>query len=201
MGPMSAPFLTEEQRERLVSHLATGVDALLEQTCIEMVALWLEGTRREREMIGSEVHDLGFTPSEHYRALSGGAQSRYRYLATWRHASLCEHALDHVRDPDFREAARIVYFTPYPANKPPYAWSSRASSAPGAESFESATTLKHQAKEGAWRMVTALRRIAYQFGQDPSFYWELRSRFVKAGCRDTVREVLKLEDHPRWGEP
>jgi hypothetical protein len=186
------------QRETIIDRLAGALDALRVRTCREMVPLWVEGTRRERELLGEVFEDLGFAVSKRYRALSAGARSRYRYLATWRHAVLCEEVAERVVDPDYADAVRVVYFTPYPANKPPYAWSSRASEAPGVERFPSATTLKHYAKEGAWHTGEVLRQICRELSRDPSFYAEVRAAFVRSGCRDTVREVLKLEDHPRW---
>jgi len=194
------PFLSESQREAIIDRLAGALDALRVRTCQEMVSLWVEATRRERELLGEVFDDLGFLVSKRYRALSAGARSRYRYLATWRHAVLCEDAIERVADPDYAAAVRVVYFTPYAANKPPYAWSSRASEAPGADRFPSATTLKHYAKEGAWEAGAVLREIVRELSRDPSFYAEVRAAFVRSGCRDTVREVLKLEDHPRWEE-
>ncbi|MFT5685540.1 MAG: hypothetical protein ACI8RZ_006494, partial [Myxococcota bacterium] len=154
--------LTDEQAKALTDELAEALETMIDTSCADMGPLWLEATRRARNGLGSaRVPNLGFAPSAKYLALGKSSRSKYRGLAAWRHAVLWQGVLGEIEDEDFREALRTVYFTPFPTNKPPYAWSSKASAAPGVGQFESPTTLKHQAKEGCFQTVQVLRDIRH----------------------------------------
>lgn len=194
---MNAPKLNPEQEADLVDALAAALEAMIDQSCADMGPLWVEATRAERAYLGDgAVSALGFTPSPRYLSLSKGARSRYRGLAAWRHAILWREIESRIDDPDFRAALRAVYFTPYPDNAPPYAWSSRASDAPDVARFESPTSLKHLAKEGCWQALRLLgeERDLLRTGGD--WLSELCALLLRAAVRDSNRELLKLEDHP-----
>ncbi len=194
---MNAPSLTTAQLAGLVEALAAALERMLDESCPDMGPLWVEATRAERAYLGDgAVTELGFAPSPRYLALSKGARSRYRGLAAWRHAVLWREIEARVEDPDFRAALRAVYFTPYPDNAPPYAWSSRASDAPGVERFESPTSLKHLAKEGCWHTLRLLSAERATLRARGDWLSELCALLLRPAVRDSNRELLKLEDHP-----
>lgn len=192
---MEAPQLSEAERDSLVDELATALDEMVRKSCAEMAPLWIRATRQARTGLGdAQVTELGFAPSQRYLALSKGARSRYAQLAAWRHAVLWQAILRDLDDPDHAEAVQTVYFTPYPHDAPPYAWSQRVSDAPGIERFPSPSTLKNWSKEGCWRSVALLRALRRRLLDDGSWGAELRADLLKAGCRDSLRDVLKLDD-------
>lgn len=196
---MTAPKLSEDEEERLVDELAAALQGVVETSCGEMAPLWLAGTRLARRDLSSTVPDLGFPLSDACARLSRGTQNRYRALACWRHALLWRGVLEQV-DPDFARAVTALYFTPYPDGRPPYAWSRRVSSAPRADCFKTADTLKHWAKQGCWDSVERLRSHCRDLPEQ-TVCDEVVLRIVKTGCRDTLRDVLKLDDHyDPWSE-
>ncbi len=191
--------LTDEQAEVLIDELAEALETMIDTSCADMGPLWLEATRSARNGLGkSRVPDLGFAPSEKYLALGNSSKSKYRGLAAWRHAVLWQGVAARLKEPAFQAAMEAVYFTPFPSNKPPYAWSSKASSAPDVAQFDSPTTLKHQAKEGCFQSVQVLRDIRHALFRDGSWDSIVRSDLLQPGTRDTLRDVLKLEEHPLW---
>ena len=191
---MDAPRLTDSEAEVLIEELAAALEAMVDHTCDDMGPLWLEATREARQNLEDHgLADLGFAPSPRYVALSKGARSRYRSLAAWRHAVLWQPV--RVSDRDYRAAMETVYFSFYPDNAPPYAWSSRASEAPGVERWPSPTTLKHQAKEGCCDALAQLRSIERRLKDEGSWATELRALLLKPATRDSLRDVLKLEEH------
>ena len=145
---MPAPALTDEQAATLIDELAEALEEMITSTCLDMAPLWLDATREQRAYLdGHAVRELDFAPSERYRQLSKGARCKYRQLAAWRHAVIWLSVADEI-DPTFRDAMLAMYFTPFPDNEPPYAWSSRASGAPGVERFGNASTLKDLGEGG-----------------------------------------------------
>lgn len=193
---MEPPKLSEAEQEQLLEELAQALEDLRDRCCAEMVPLWLSSSLAARKHIGEGTFSqLDFEPSKEFFGLSKGAKSRYRALAAWRHAVLWQRTLEALEDPDFRAATEAMYFEPYPANAPPYAWSQSAAKAPRVGRFDSPTTLKHWAKEGCQATLAELSRQikVLQVGNWPS---ELRSLLLKPSVRSSVREVLKLEDLP-----
>ena len=194
---MASHELTTAQADDLVEELSAALDTMLDCTCWEMAPLWLEETRRAREDLGDRaIAEAGFEPSGRYRALSKGARSRYRGLAAWRHAVLWLETLTAI-DGDFALALEAVYFTPYPDDTPPYAWSQSATACPGVGDFPSPSTLKVWAKEGAWESVEVLigQRSKLMVGSRAD---EVRAGVLRCATRRSVRVVLKLDDHDRW---
>lgn len=195
--PMNAPSLTLEQREALLDGLAAALEAMIDQTCPDMGPLWVEATRAERAYLGEDATpSLGFEPSARYLGLSKGARSRYRGLAAWRHAVLWREIAPRLQEATFADAMRAVYFTPYPDNAPPYAWSERARDCPEVDRFESPTSLKHLAKEGCWEALRLLREERARLSARGDWAGELVSILMRPGARDSLRDVLKLEDLP-----
>lgn len=192
---MPAPTLSPAQREELLDGLAEALEQLQARTCPDMVPLWLESTREARSELGGDPSEvLPFEPSPRYLGLGKGGRSRYRGLAAWRHATLWRSALAAVPDDDFRRAVEAVYFSPFPSNEPPYAWSSRASEAPAVDQFPSATTLKHWAREGCQIILERLRAERRALEERRDWCSELTSLFLRPGTRDSLHDVLKLED-------
>lgn len=181
----------------LIDEVVTALEKLEDTSCPEMVPIWLDGTRLARRDLPSDAQPtLGFTPSERYLRLGRSGQNKWRAVACWRHAVLWTGALDSV-DPDFARAVTAIFFTPFPSNKPPYAWSGKPSASPNAPEFSSVTDLKNWGKEGAWQSVKAVRDELRQ-ERAVTLSDELRHALLKTGCRDTVRDALKLRDHPKW---
>jgi hypothetical protein len=192
---LEPPALTPEQAAALVDRLSENLERMMNLSCAEMGPLWLAATRQQRKPLGqAESMALPFEPSKRFFALSKGVRSKYRALATWRHCCLMQDAIEQLEDAEFRSAMVAVYFTPYPADTPPYAWSSRASAAPAVAEFPSPTSLKHQAKEGCHETVLLLMGAEAELRSSGSWHDEVRAGLVGTGCRKTVRDVLKLED-------
>lgn len=191
--------LTHEEEAEIIDELARALMRLAKQTCLDMVPLYLAGSRLARRDVAQNLGgELEFRPSKQYLALSRGTQNRYRQLACWRHAVLWK-AQALVLDADFRDAMNAVYFTPC-VSEPPYAWSRAASAAPGADRFPSAATLRDWAKEGCWQSIRSLRSVVRNT-PPTSLRAELEAGLVRVGCRDTLRDVLKLDAHFDAWEP
>ncbi len=195
---MNAPAIPESEEEALLDELADALQEVVESSCAEMAPLWLAGTRLARRDLTRTVPDLGIELSEACRRLSRGTQNRYRALACWRHALVWKGVLAEV-DPDFAQATRALYFSPYPEGTPPYAWSQRVSDAPNAAEFPSAQTLKDWAKEGCWSSVEALRQRCREH-PEKTVRDEVELRLLKVSCRDTLSDVLKLDAHKNWSK-
>lgn len=190
---MEPPRLTEEQANDLVESLAEALESLVDRTCLDMAPLWLEATLQARLPLGSHGWDT-FHPSDRYLRLGKGGRSKYRGLAAWRHAVLWRGCLERLTD--WRSALEATYFTPYPDNAPPYAWSQRATGIPG---FASPTTLKEQAKNGAWETVQHL--LDEQATPPADARAELVADLLRVATRESLRDTLKLEEHEPWKRP
>ncbi len=185
--------------EQLVDELAEALEEMVRRSCPSMAPLWHRSTHRARSRLGGALPDLGFEPSRRVLQLGGPAQTKYASLACWRHAVLWRSVLRWIEDADFQAAVEAVYFTPYPADEPPFAWSRGASRAPDVSRFPSASTLKEWAKEGSWLAVSRLRHETDELRhQDGSLFAEIVAELLSPAVRRTVRDVLKLEEH--WTE-
>ncbi len=197
---MSSHRLSPEQAERIVEELAGALEEMVDRSCFEMAALWQAETRRARRELGEHaIREADFEPSPRYLRLSPGQRSKYRGLASWRHACLWRDIVPRIDD-DFGRAVDAVYFTPYPRNEPPYAWSSRASACPRLADFPNATTLKNWGKEGAWASgdLLAAECAKLLVGDRAD---EIRAAILRCASRRSVHEVLKLDDFPLWTDP
>jgi len=189
--------LTPAQEEALREELVDALEAMMDRSCADMAPLWLDATREARSYLsGAEIREMPFALSESYLALGKASHSKYRGLATWRHAVLWCEVLEVIDDAEFRDAMTCVYFTAFPKNEPPYAWTRSAKRAPGVERFASATSLKNQAKEGCFRALKALVQELESLLDDGSWEKEVRAMFLRAATRRSLWDVLKLEDHP-----
>jgi hypothetical protein len=200
---MSPPELTETEADALVDELATALEAMVDRSCADMGPLWLDATAMARRYLGAHaVPEMGFRPSERYLRLGKSSRCKYRTLAAWRHGALWRNALtDEVLGDRACDAVAVVYFSPYPKNEPPYAWSRSAAGAPGVERFDGPADLKDEAKGGCWRLVAHLRAEQRQLGAEGDQRdWpaQVRARILRPACRDTLRDLLKLEDLPPW---
>jgi len=194
---------SSKEEDDLLNELGPVLEDLQDQTCAEMVPLWLLATLHIRQEEFSrndpewedrypkEKRPLSDLLTPRYRALSKGVRSRYKYLACWRYAVLWLKL--EAEAPDFDRALRALYFTPYPDNTPPYAWSRSAGRAPNAKAFDSPSTLKNWAKEGAWSTIKQLKELCKT--NDPSGLTYLRKKFLRQASQRTLRDALKLEDH------
>ena len=190
---MDAPMLGEQEASELVEELAEALERMVDRCCLDMGPLWLDATRELRQNLEKyQISRMDFSCSPRYLALSKGARSRYRGLAAWRHAVLWQSVSG--PDPEFQAAMETLYFQVYPENAPPYAWSSRASDAPGADRWPSATSLKHQAKEGCLQALLALKARKKELETTGEWNHELRALFLTPAVRDSLWDVLKLED-------
>ena len=192
--------LRNEDAEQIVRELADALDEMLDKSCFEMAPLWLQETRRAREELGEHaIAQADFEPGRRYLALSPGQRSKYRGLASWRHAVVWRDVLPHL-DEDFGRAVEAIYFTPYPDNTPPYAWSRRATACPRVHEFASATTLKNWGKEGAnatgVRLVDECAQLLCGTVAD-----EVRAGLLRCATRKSVHEVLKLDEFELWKKP
>ncbi|MCB9742317.1 MAG: hypothetical protein H6741_25750 [Alphaproteobacteria bacterium] len=192
---MTPPSLTPEQEEALIEALAQALEDMVDRSCPDMAPLWLAASRSARELLNAPIPELGFTPSPALAAMKAPSHSKYRALATFRHALLWRAALERVEDDDFRRAVEAIYLTPYPDNTPPYAWSRSAARAPGIAAFPSASMLKEWAKEGCWQATLALRAEESALYADGSFHAELQAMLLGPAVGGSARDVLKLEDH------
>jgi len=192
---MGAGRVSESESDAIVAELGVSLLDMLDRTCADMVPLWLDATRKARSdgLREHAVPGLGFVPGERYFRLGKGSQAKYRTLAAWRHAMLWRRPA--IEDADFRRAVDALYFTPFPDNVPPYAWSHSAAKAPGVGKFPSATTLKAWAKEGCAVGVAALRRDRESLRAGPSgLADEFRADLLRAATHASVEDVLKLEE-------
>jgi hypothetical protein len=186
--------LSEHQESQLIDELAQALEEMVDKSCPSMASLWQQGTWRARTRLGSTLPVLDFVPTRAIMQLGKSAQTKYVSLACWRHAVLWRSVLERV-DEDYRRAVETMYFTPFPPDAPPYAWSRKAAAAPGIGDFESPTDLKNWAKEGCWASIEALRAECRRLIEDDgSLLAEMVKELLAPAIRKSVKDVLKLED-------
>ena len=190
--------LTESQDAALVSELAAALEEAVDRSCPETAALWLAATIRCRSELMHTELTLGFAPSAKFLALGRSSRTKYRSLAVWRHAVLWKEVLPKLKGDQEKQALEAVYFTPFPQNTPPYAWSSAASNAPGIQAFDGPRQLKRLAKLGAEKSVRSL--CAYIEKLDKTqLLGELTYKLIKPGVSTSACDVLKLEKTDLYG--
>ncbi len=199
---MVSARLTFEGKNILLEELAEALQDMLDTTCADMVPLWLEATSRARRELGSaEPLQMSDDARQRLLALGKASRSKYRSLAVWRHAVLWHRLRRWVSDPVFERAMEIVYFTPYPSNDKPYAWTRNASEAPGVGEFDGPRQLKHLAKEGAYELLMHLRELRAAWERDGRWAEVARLDLTRAAVSGSAWDVLKLDDHPRPIKP
>lgn len=193
------PGLSDAEEAALVEELAEALERAVDASgCPDMLPLYLRATERERgewlrgDLVRGQVPEV----SPALRALGKASWTKYGCLAAWRHAVLWRRLVEALEG-DFRAGVQALYFTPYPDNAPPYAWTRRSSDAPLVGAFHGPNDLDEMAREGCWRTVQALREQAApaRWAKD-GWAGAARQAFVKAAIkRRTLREVLRLEAH------
>ncbi|MED5371331.1 MAG: hypothetical protein VX899_09985 [Myxococcota bacterium] len=193
------PFrLSEEEDQQLVSELAAALEQVVDQSCMEMSPLWLAATQRARAELARTEMAMPFEPSRRYLALGRPSRSKYRSLAVFRHAVIWKQVLPKLSDSRQREALKVVYFTPFPDNVPPYAWSKAAAKAPGVKGFGGPRLLKALARSGAEEAVLTLCEEMDALDQQ-QVLGELVFRLLKPAVTTTACDVLKLERSQSYG--
>lgn len=190
--------LSEAQDADLVSELAAALEQAVDSSCPETAALWLAATRRSRSELMRTTLTLGFSPSAKFLALGRASRSKYRSLAVWRHAMLWKGVLPKLKGGQEKRALEAVYFTPFPENAPPYAWSSAASKAPGVRDFDGPRQLKRLAKLGAESSVRALCSYLEKLDKSDAL-GELTYKLIRPGVSTSACDVLKLEKTDLYG--
>ena len=188
--------ISKEDSTQMIDELATALQKMVNTSCQDMLPLWLAGTRLARKHLTDTVRTLPFTPSEKYLNFSRGRKSQYTAVACWRLAVIWKGILPKV-DRDFAQATKAIYFTPYPKNEPPYAWSSKPSDAPDVTSFASPATLKNQSKEGVWQLIEVLHSV-YHDTCSQSYKGEIERLFLEQGMRKSLRERFHLKEFGEW---
>ncbi|MFT5582786.1 MAG: hypothetical protein ACI9VR_000362 [Cognaticolwellia sp.] len=190
--------LSQQEDGQLVSELAAALEEAVDRSCPETAPLWLDATRRHRAELTHTEMSLGFTPSAKFMALCRSSRSKYRSLAVWRHVVVWKRVLPTLSEIEQRHALEAVYFTPFPSNLPPYAWSKSASNAPGVKDFGGPRPLKRLAREGAEQVV--LKLCAYMDELDQKHVLQdLTFKLIKPAVTTTACDVLKLERSNSYG--
>ncbi len=194
--------MNEEQllsAEELLDELLEALGDMVDMTCPSMRPLWLRASREARQMLVHRPSDLPDYP-RHLLRVGSSTRSKYQTLAGWRHAVVWQDLLergDIFEDPDESQALKLVYFQPYPENRPPYSYSGRRSDAPGRPPDQSSGNLS------AWAALGCLSVLRALFAAEERYLTqrdEGRLDFVKLGLKRSLRDVLKLEweDIPQW---
>jgi len=191
--------LTAEEEEALVDELGDALDALMADTCREMGPLWVRVTHRVRVSMGLKGDpNLGFEPSRRLLELSKGMQSKYATFAAWRHAVIWRGVLPRMTNQRQRAAVQTIYFTPYPSNLPPYAWSQSAAEAPGIDAIGGAALAKSRAVDGCAESLELLTAELNENNRG-TFLQEIKAKFLGIAVRDSVKDVLKISDREQPG--
>lgn len=190
--------LNEAEDAALVSELAAALEEAVDCSCPETAALWLAATTRTRSELMHTELTLGFVPSDKFLALGRSSRTKYRCLAVWRHAVLWKGVLPKVPGQKEKQALEAVYFTPYPKNEPPYAWSSAASEAPGIQAFDGPRQLKKLARSGAEQSLHLLCSYLKQL-DSKHLLEDLTFKLIKPAVTTSACDVLKLEKTDIYG--
>ena len=180
----------------------SGVDALLDEvlevlgdmvevTCPSMRPLWLDLTRGMRaEMLEEPVAIPAYPP--HLLQAGKASRSKYRALAGWRHAVVWQDLLD-AGDGGRLEALELIYFQPYPEDRPPYAYSARSSAAPGVSTDASIARVRQVARREARDTLVRLASRWIELFEAGSKAAAYSREFLALSRRASLRDVLKLE--------
>ena len=141
--------LSDKEDAKLVAELAAALEEAVDRSCLETAPLWLEATRRHRAELARTEMSVPWTASAKYLALGRPSRSKYRSLAVWRHAVVWKQVLPTLSPAEQKRALETIYFTKFPSNVPPYAWSKAAASAPGVKDFGGPRPLKALARAAA----------------------------------------------------
>lgn len=187
-------------RRELAALLAEHLRDMVEQSCRSMAPLWLEDSRRARRGLEElATADLGFVPSDTVLRLGKSSRSKYRKFAAWRHAVLWRRTLDSVEAP-YAKAVSDMYFTPFPADETPFAYSECASDAPAARDYPSVTAFVDGAKEGCFASLKVLLEDLSRVSRDAAPVGEqakvdaVTERLLKSATSKSVEHVLKLDE-------
>lgn len=182
-------------RDRLQDRLAEALGQMVEMTCPAMRALWLALSRKERERQFDPVSMPSVYP-EHLLQIRASSRTKYQALAGWRHVMVWQGLLDEEpgSGTEQHSAMRRIFFTPCP-NDPPFSYSSKASDIPDLRRGEAPGLIKREAKAACWRSI---KRLCELCREKLALGDEEVAAFVRLGFRDSLNDVLKLEDH--WGK-
>jgi len=188
--------------ETLLDSLAVALGEMVDMTCPDMRPLWLELSLPVRHrLLEGAGERLPEVPERLKVPISKASRSKYKSLAGWRHTLVWQGWLlapepgrkTQTGTPDARGAVAAIYFTPYPLNRPPYAFSGQTSAIPGLDSTVSSVgRLRALARRGCWESIKWIRG-RYRYLQSAELDDDLE--FLELGLKRSLRDVLKLEKH------
>lgn len=182
--------MTFQDESSLADELAEALEQMVDTTCLDMLPLYVQATKPAAKRHLESTSALGHV-SPRVLKMSRSSRTKYGVLAAFRHAVIWTGVLDDV-DPDFGRAVRDLYFTPYPRNRAPYAWTARSSECPAAGRWqEGPNHLDRMAKEGCWAAICLLRGIVAEGGDAMQ---QARADFVACALKKTAKDVLRLEE-------
>lgn len=174
-----------------------ALDAMVARTCPSMRTLWLAATlKRRRHWLGDDVTTLpASVVPPGWRNLSKSSRSKYGALAVWRHAVVWKllHFLERTGAPRYEEL-QSIWFSPYPDDLPPFAWSQRLTQAP---STGRATDLRRRlAADACCQTILELRSLVERrdFDARGSMPDMREDDLLVDATRETLLDVLKLQD-------
>jgi hypothetical protein len=193
--------LPDEQGEAILGQVLDALDKMVQLSCIDMLPLWLRASLRVRQDLLKRPLKAPEYPGHLAGRSHRGSQTKYKALAGWRHVVVWREALSRLEDlgcPDALNALKMVYFQPYPRNKPPYSFSRKTSAAPGFPVGQDVETVRAFAERGIIETLKILLkdRESLQGNGDGR---ELD--VLELGLKKSLVDVLKLEessDVPEW---
>lgn len=211
--------LDEEEEQALLDELGDALRQMEGKTCMQMVPIWLEHTSEIRAELEGTFDLPDTSDCTGYVQDSPDWDPKYNAMAGWRHAvvwqkldtkglpapleewepheeGVAEEIEKYSRET--REAMQRIYFTEYPENESPYAWSRKTS--PVTPSELTVTQLRRKAMRGCWASLHLLKQIYSRIWWETEGYDDPRVQFLKKGMYGTLDDLLKFSDYREKAE-
>ncbi len=188
--------------EQLIDDLAETLRRIGRETCPAMQTLWLEASQKQRQCLGNVQLDVS---RELRKPLGNSSKSKYKALACWRFSCLwvqIERAipgdLERLRghDEDFRNHEENaffmhqIYFTTYPEDDPPFAFSRSKFEAPELyEDEHSEDEILRGSTLACWATSVFIREVFSEMEGGPA-----AEIFRLGGKYKSLDDVLKLRE-------
>jgi len=188
---MNQSGTTDPAVEAVLDEMADALDAMRERACPMMAVIWLAYSARMRKRFVhlERLEDETELPARWFKTRP--FRSRYGIFSVWRHGVLWKGA----EVPDLHgQALEEMYFTEFPQDVPPYAWSQATPDHASLEACGGRRGWKNQARDGAKVALEHLRdEVKKNPGIRPSENLERELLERLGGAGGAIESVLKFE--------
>jgi hypothetical protein len=172
-----------------------ALNTMVQRTCPLMRSIWFAATERQRRhWLGNHVYELpaDVRAPKNWNDMAKSSRTKYGQLAVWRHAVVWRLPNLLVKtDPEFQEMTAI-WFSAYPKDTPPFAWSAKPTEAPNTDRAVAAR--RELAAQGCMCSLKSLKMLMNTRPADGEAVDWREEDLLGSATRPSLRDVLKLDD-------